>query len=116
MANLKERNIRSDEASKMGREKAKDQPSFEERIDQGGGHVKGEHLGNMGNQQGLPPLTEQEKRNRGQSAAPKTGEGAWRGPGADTRPSENQPERLQDDIGIEDRSSRNGSEVRPTHP
>jgi hypothetical protein len=111
MANTRERNIGKSEAAKVDREKLKDQPSLNEMIDQHGHHITGQQLGNV-NADGLPPLTEQEKRNRGESHAPKGGEAAWRGDGVETRPSENKPERLQEDLDASDRPTRPGSDIR----
>lgn len=115
MANLRERHIRVDEAAKVGREKAKDQESIEEMIDKRGHHATGQQLGNVG-RDGIAPLTEQEKRNRGMKHAPKGGEAAWRGEGVETRPSEDKPERLKEDIGVEDRVRTGTSDIRPSHP
>jgi hypothetical protein len=117
MAN-KEKRIREDERANVGREKAKDQESIEAEIDKRGHHMSGEQLGNLG-PDGIAPLTEQEKRNRGISHAPSGGEAAWRGDGVETRPRESKPERLREDIGIEDRPSGRASvpsESRPSHP
>jgi hypothetical protein len=91
MATTRERNIRDDEAAKVGREKAKDQPSVEEMIDQRGGHVTGQQFGNL-KADGKAPLTEQAKRN---------GEGGE----ADKRDSK-----------ADNRTERNASETRPSHP
>ena len=91
MANTKERNIRDDEAAKVGREKAKDQPSLNEMVDQRGHHLTGQQMGNL-SAEGVPPLTEQAKRN---------GEGA---------------EIDRSDEKAKNRSSRNASETRPSHP
>ncbi len=106
--NIKERNVH-------GREKAKDQESVEEIIDKHGHHATGQQLGNVG-PDGIAPLTEQEKRNRGISHAPKGGEAAWRGEGVETKPSVDKPERLHSDDEDRPRSSRTSSEVRPSHP
>jgi hypothetical protein len=114
MATTRERNIRDDEAAKVGREKAKDQESIEEMIDQRGHHANAQQLGNVG-RDGIAPLTEQEKRNRGMSKAAEGGEAAWRGEGVETRPSESKPEKLQEDVRERPRSSQ-ADEVRPSHP
>lgn len=118
MANLKERNIRVDEASKMGREKATDVPSVEQMIDQHGHHVTGQQLGNMANAELLPPLTEQERRNRAESHAAEGGEAASRpDTGEGPRPSEpSHEERTSLDVRTS-RTSRTGeTPVRPNHP
>ena len=115
MANIRERSIGTTEGSKVGREKAKDQESIEELIDQRGGDISGQQLGTVG-RDGIAPLTEQEKRNRGMSHAASGGEAAWRGDGVETRPSESKPEKLHADNEDRPRNSRNASEVRPSHP
>jgi hypothetical protein len=97
------------------REKAKDQESIEEMVGQRGQHVTGQQLGNV-NREGIAPLTEQEKRNRGESHAATGGEAATRGDGVETRPSESKSERLHADDEDRPRTSRNASEVRPSHP
>ncbi|MBI2390738.1 MAG: hypothetical protein HYV09_14205 [Deltaproteobacteria bacterium] len=121
MGNLRERNLRQDEAAKVGREKAKDEPSLNEEIDKHGHHATGLQLGNIGNQEGIAPLTEQEKRNRGESHAPSGGEAAWREGkhpgGVATRPSESQPEVRRESLpATAERSSKTGEQTRPSHP
>lgn len=115
MANSRERNIRDDETGRLGREKATDQVSIEAIIDKRGHHVTGQQLGTL-DREGIAPLTEQEKRNRGESHAATGGEAAWRGEGVETRPSESKPEKLHSDDESRPRSSRTSSEVRPSHP
>lgn len=101
--------------SERNREKLKDQVSIEEEIDKRGHHLSGQQLGNV-DREGIAPLTEQEKRNRGISHAPSGGEAAWRGDGVETRPSESKPEKLHADDEDRPRSARNSSESRPSHP
>jgi hypothetical protein len=102
-------------SNERNREKAKDQESIEEEIDKRGHHLTGQQLGNVG-PDGIAPLTEQEKRNRGISHAASGGEAAWRGDGVETRPSESKPERLHADDEDRPRNPRNASESRPSHP
>ncbi len=122
MANLRERKIRLDEAAKVGREKATDTVSVEQMIDQRGHHVTGQQLGNVGNIDLRPPLTEQEKRNRAISEPPTEGEALTRGnAGAGPRPSEPaEDEKVPSEIGFQSRPStpsRTGQvETRPSHP
>lgn len=122
MANTRERNIREDEAAKLGpRERAKDELSLNEEIDKHGHHVTGQQLGNAAYGEGLPPLTEQEKRNRGESHAPQGGEAAWREGkhrgGVETRPSESSPERRRESLPAHaERTSRSSEQTRPSHP
>src|SRR4051812_26732813 len=133
MPNTNERNIRIDEAAKVGREKMTDELSLEHRIDQGGHHVTGQQLGNVGvsdgtdeNPMGQPPLTEQEKRNRGLSSAPSGGEADTRAStGEGPRPSEPaRNEKVNPGEDFSTRVSRPSSssarndqrESRPNHP
>jgi hypothetical protein len=131
MGNLRERKIPKGQDSKVGREKVTDEPSIYEIIDEHGGHVKGDQLGNMANAELKPPLTEQEKRNRAMSSAPdpekEGGEAAVRAAAGEAKaaalgngPRPSAPaadERIPEDITTQRPSRPNDQyETRPTHP
>lgn len=111
---MAERNIRRDEAAKLGREKFTDAPSVEQMIDQQGGHLRGESLGNMGNEELTPPLTEQSRRNDRKSSAATAQQ-----PTQDSKREFNRDQDVDEDQPEPDasvRSPRTASETRPNHP
>ena len=134
MANAKQSNIGigKAQAAKIGRDKVTDEVSLEHMIDQGGGHVNAQQLGNVGlsdgtdeNPRGQPPLTEQEKRNRAIAQPPSGGEADTRSfKGEGPRPTEPaNAEKVDPGEDFDARTSRPSTtgrsdmrESRPNHP